>query len=128
MVALGTLSGVHGGVLYGREVDVVFFLSVCEFNPVTFKLCIWARGFFLAEGDALRLADLLVELNHITLGVCTVRIIVAMLIDEDLTPERVLAHVDTLIWLEEGLSRELLLSSLLPTLNDPSSSLADPCD
>ena len=72
MVALGTLLGVHRGVLDRWEVDIVFFLSVCKLNLGTLELTLGTHAnLILLIGDSLLFANLLVELDDVCIVVVT---------------------------------------------------------
>ena len=119
----------HTRVLDRWEVDVIFFLAVGEFDFGGFELALRAlRYLLLVERYAALLANLLVQFNHVGLGIVTVALIIALLVNENLAPERVLSNVDALLWLEEGAAGELLLPSLLPSLDDPGALLLDSRD
>ena len=101
VVAFGTLLGVHRRVFDRREHDIVFLLPICELNLCRLWFSVRAQvELVLAEGNSLGLADLLVEFNHVSLCIFRVTLTLLLLIDEDLSPERILAHVYPLLRLK----------------------------
>ena len=51
-----------------------------------------------------------------------------MLIDENFSPQRVLANIDTLLWLEKSLPWELFLSTLLTAFDNSGPLFLDSLD
>ena len=108
---------------------IVFLFTIGEFNLGRFELTLWAlRNLLLTERDASLLADLLVELYHVSLGVVSIALTITVLVYEDLSPQWVLTHIDPLLWLKQGLAGELLLASLLSSLHNPGSLFLDTSD
>ena len=129
MVASWALQGMHTWVLDWREVNIVLFLAIGELDFGGLELALWAlRNLFLAERNTALLTNLLIELDHVSFSIITVTIIITLLVNEDLAPQRILGNIDTLLWLEEGAARELLLSPLLPSFDDPGTLLLNSSD
>ena len=129
MVASWALQGMHAWVLDRREVNIVLFLTIGELDFGGLELALWAlRNLLLAERNTALLTNLLIELDHVSFSIITVTIIITLLVNEDLTPQRILGNIDTLLWLKEGAAGELLLSSLLPSFDDPGTLLLDSRD
>lgn len=109
----------HTGVLNRREVNIVFLFAVGKLYVGRFELTLRAPSdLFLAEWDTTLLTNLLIEFDHVSFAIIAVTLTVTMFIDEDLPPQRVFCDIDTFRRFEQSLPGELLLSSLLSSLDN----------